>query len=337
MRNIALPLAVIVAAVVALILYSSTFIVSEREQAIQLRFGQIHRVVAEPGIYFKYPTTFIDQVQIIDRRLLTIELDDRVVQVADGRRYVVSAYSTFRITDPRAFRESVSGNLALAAERLRTRLDAALRRVYGLRTFDAALSASRGEMMVEVRDLVRPEAATLGMNIVDVRIRRTDLVPEVSQQTYERMRAERLAEAAELRAEGTERALGIRADADRQATVLLAEAQRDADVLRGEGDAERNRILANAIELDPGFFEFYRSMQAYREALGAGTGTTMVLSPTSDFFRYFVSPFPDEVEGAATAPPAAIEPTAATGAAPAEPAAATAPEPAEQDATAPAP
>jgi membrane protease subunit HflC len=142
-------------------------------------------------------------------------------------------------------------------------------------------------MMVELRNLVRPEAADLGMDIVDVRIRRTDLVPEVSQQTFERMRAERLAEAAELRAQGTQEALRIRAEADRQATVLVAEAQRDAEILRGEGDAERSRIFADAYGRDENFFEFYRSMRAYTQALGEGSGTTMVLSPNSEFFRFF--------------------------------------------------
>ncbi|WP_181707304.1 protease modulator HflC [Chthonobacter rhizosphaerae] len=331
MRAIAFPASLIVAAIVLLVVYSSTFIVSEREQAIQLRFGEIQRVITEPGIYFKVPTNTVDTVQIIDKRLLAIELSDKVVQVNDGRRYVVDVFSTFRITDPRRFRESVSGNLSLAAERLRTRLDAALRRVYGLRSFDAALSSERAEMMVELRDLVRTEAEGLGMNIVDVRIRRTDLVPEVSQQTFERMRAERLAEAAELRAQGTQEALRIRAEADRQATVLVAEAARDAEILRGEGDAERSRIFAEAYTLDPSFFEFYRSMQAYGQAMGENTGTTMVLSPDNDFFRYFngagetaVRPAPPAAPGpGATAPDVGAPgapPPASTAAAPDAPA-----------------
>lgn len=322
MRGIALPATLIVAAVALFIAYTATFIVSEREQAIQMRFGEIQRVITQPGIYFKVPTNVVDTVQIIDKRLLYLELADKVVQVNDGRRYVVDAFATFRITEPQRFRESVSGNINLAADRLRTRLDAALRRVYGLRSFDAALSNSRSEMMVEVRELVRTEAAELGMQLVDVRIRRTDLVPEVSQQTFERMRAERLAEAAELRAQGTQEALRIRAEADRQATVLVAEARRDAEILRGEGDAERSRIFAEAYGRDSAFFEFYRSMQAYGQALGTNqTGdTTMVLSPTSQFFRFFGSVEGLPVSGA----PAA----AATPEAPAAPAAAAVPAPA---------
>lgn len=334
MRQIALPFVLIVAAVVALIAYSATFIVTERDQAIQLRFGEIQRVITTPGIYFKIPTNVVDTVQIIDRRLQTLELDNNIVQVKDSRQYVVDAFTTYRITDPRAFRESVAGNLTFAEERLKTRLDAALKRVYGGRTFDAALSEARGEMMREVSDLVRPEAATLGIDIVELRIRRTELPENVLDRTFDRMRSERLAEAAELRAEGNQEALRIRAEADRQATVLVAEANRDADILRGEGDAERNRIFASAYGVDPEFFEFYRSMQAYASALGSG-GTTMVLKPDTEFFRYFGA--------AGDASPAVLSGVAAANAAPtpaapapAAPAPAT-PAPAEAAPAAPAP
>jgi membrane protease subunit HflC len=286
MRAIAFPVTLIVAAIALLIAYSATFVVTERDQAIQLRFGEIQRVVTEPGIYFKVPTNFVDTVQSVDKRLQTLELENNIVQVKDSRQYVVDAFTTYRIVDARAFRESVSGNMTFAAERLRTRLDAALRRVYGTRSFDAALSESRAEMMREVSDLVRPEAATLGIQIVELRIRRTELPENVLERTFDRMRSERLAEAAELRAEGTQEALRIRAEADRQATVLVAEAKRDADILRGEGDAEGNRIFAEAYTLDSNFFEFYRSMQAYTTAL-SDSGTTMVLKPDSEFFRFF--------------------------------------------------
>ncbi len=141
-------------------------------------------------------------------------------------------------------------------------------------------------MMLEVRDQLRPLAAELGINIVDVRIRRTDLLPEVSQQTFDRMKAERLAEAADLRAKGTQEALRIKAEADREAVVTVAEANRDSEILRGEGDAERNRVFAEAFQRDPDFFEFYRSMKAYETAI-EGTDTTMVLSPDSEFFKFF--------------------------------------------------
>jgi membrane protease subunit HflC len=264
--------------------------------------------------------------------------------VRDGRRYIVDAFVAFKITEPRKFRENVSGSLDIARENIRTRLDAALRRVYGQRSFEAALSEQRGEMMVEVRDQLQPLTQQLGIDIVDVRIKRTDLLPEVSQQTFERMRAERLAEAAELRARGTELAARIRAEADREAVVTVAEAQREAEIQRGQGDAERSRIFAEAYTQDPGFFEFYRSMQAYEQSL-EGTGTTMVLSPDSEFFRYFGNagngaegPMPPVDPDAPGAPPAAGdagEPAPApAGGAPAAPAA---PEPSQPAGAEPAP
>jgi modulator of FtsH protease HflC len=289
MKGGKLPIIGIVILVVLGIGYSATFVVNQREQAIVLRFGEIRRVIQEPGLYFKVPTNFVDTVQIIDRRLLKLDLADMVVQVRDGRQYVVDAFATYRIVDPQRFRETVQGSLALAATRLRTRLDSALRRVYGLRDFDAALSAQRGEMMNEARDLIRPEAASLGIEIVDVRIQRTDLLPQVSKQTFERMNAERLAEAAQLRALGTQEAIRIRAEADRQAVVLVAAAQKDSEILRGEGEGERNTVFAKAFSKDPEFFAFYRSLKAYDAATGKGE-TTMVLSPDSEFFRYFADP-----------------------------------------------
>jgi membrane protease subunit HflC len=275
--------------VVAFLVYSAVFVVNERDQAIVLRFGEIKRVIREPGVYFKIPTAFVDTVQLIDDRLLNFEIEDIRVQVRDGRRYIVDAFVAFRINDPRRFRENVSGSLEVARENMRSRLDAALRQVYGQRTFEAALSDQRLEMMIEVRKQLVPLATDIGIDVVDVRIKRTDLLPEVSQQTFERMKAERLAEAAELRARGTELAARIRAEADREAVVTVAEAEREAEILRGEGDAERSRIYAEAYQQDPDFFAFYRSMRAYSRSLEGG-GTTMVLSPDSDFFRYFNSP-----------------------------------------------
>ncbi len=302
MRTIALPFVLIVVAVIALVAYSSIFIVTERDQAIQLRFGEIQRVITEPGIYFKLPTNVVDSVQIVDKRLQTLEIDDKVMQVRDSRQYVVDAFATYRIVNVRAFRESVTGSMAMAETRLSTRLESALRRVYGTRSFGDALSDERLAMMREVAEFVRPEAANLGIDIVELRIRRTELPNNVLEQTYDRMRSERLAEAAELRAEGTQEAARIRAEADRQATVLLAEARRDADILHGEGDAERNRIYAEAYGADKGFFEFYRSMQAYASSLA--NGTTMLLKPDSDFFRFFGGPTGTAGNAAAPAVPA---------------------------------
>ena len=286
-----LPALLIVLALAVYALFSSLFVVNEREQAIVLRFGEIKRVETEPGLYFKLPLGMfgLDTVQIVEDRLLRFDLDDIRVQVSGGKFYEVDAFLTYRIEDARKFRAQVSGSLQLAEQRLRTRLDAALRRVYGLRGFEAALSAERLEMMREVRDAIRPDATSLGLKIDDVRIRRTDLTAEVSDQTFARMNAERLAEAERLRARGQEAARRIRARADRQVVEIKAAAQRDAEILRGEGEGERNRIFADAFVRDPEFFEFYRSMTAYGEALQEN-GTTMVLSPNSDFFRYFQDP-----------------------------------------------
>ncbi|MEO9612367.1 MAG: protease modulator HflC [Nitratireductor sp.] len=286
-----LPLIAFVVAILVILGFSSFFIVNERQQAIVLRFGEIVEVKTEPGLYFKLPFGFLeaDNVQLIEDRVLRFDLDDIRVQVSGGKFYEVDAFVAYRISDPRTFRQTVSGSVTLAEQRLRTRLDAALRRVYGLRGFEAALSEERSSMMREVRDQLRPDANSLGLEIEDVRIRRTDLTQEVSQQTYDRMKAERLAEAERLRARGREAAQRIRARADREVVEIVAEARRESEILRGEGEAERNAIFADAFQRDPEFFEFYRSMAAYTLALDS-EGTSMVLSPNSEFFRYFGSP-----------------------------------------------
>ncbi|EXL09966.1 protease modulator HflC [Aquamicrobium defluvii] len=296
-----LPAIAVAGIVILFLIYSSIFVVNARQQAIVLRFGEIVDVKSDPGIYFKMPFSFFDadNVQMIENRVLRFDLDNIRVQVSGGKFYEVDAFIAYRISNPRVFRSAVSGSIELAEQRLRTRLDAALRRVYGLRGFEAALSEERADMMREVRDQLRPDATSLGLEIVDVRIRRTDLTQEVSQQTFERMKAERLAEAERLRARGNEAAQRIRARADREVVEIVAEAQRESEILRGEGDAERNSIFAGAYLRDPQFFDFYRSMSAYGTALN-GEGTTMVLSPESEFFRFFRDP---NQSGAAAASP----------------------------------
>jgi membrane protease subunit HflC len=284
-----LTMLAILLAIILGIVYASVFVVNERQQAIVLRFGEIQDVRTEPGLYFKAPFAFagFDTVQIIEDRVLRLDLNDQPpVQVSGGRFYEVDAFLTYKITDARRFRETVSGDITSAESRLRTRFDAALRRIYGLRSFEAALSEERTEMMREVRDLVRPDAQSLGLSVEDVRIVRTDLTREVSQQTFDRMKAERLAEAERIRARGREAARRIRAVADRQVIEIVADAQRESEILRGEGEGERNRIFADAFSRDPEFFEFYRSMAAYQKAL-ENSDTTMVLSPNSEFFRFF--------------------------------------------------
>jgi membrane protease subunit HflC len=300
--------------VILFLIYSSIFVVNARQQAIVLRFGEIVDVETEPGIYFKAPFAFFeaDNVQIIDDRLLRFDLDDIRVQVSGGKFYEVDAFIAYRISDPRKFRAAVSGSVELAEQRLRTRLDAALRRVYGLRDFEAALSEERANMMREVADQLRPDAASLGLEIVDVRIRRTDLTQEVSQQTFDRMKAERLAEAERLRARGNEAAQRIRARADREVVEIVAEAEKESEILRGEGDAQRSATFAAAYLRDPEFFNFYRSMNAYKESLDAG-GTSMVLSPNSEFFRYFRDPNGKAGSLGVTAPQAVPAAPAASG------------------------
>lgn len=320
----------IAAAAVLFVLWNSLFVVNEREQAVVTRFGEIQRVVRDPGLYVKWPFTFAgaDNVQMLPDRLLRLDLDNMRVQVSGGAFYEVDAFLVYRIEDAARFRQTVSGSIPQAEQRLRTRFDAAIRRVYGLRSFEAALSEERAQMMVEVRDQIRPDAASLGIALEDVRIRRTDLTQEVSQQTFARMRAERLAEAERVRARGRVSAQEIRAATDREVSETLASARRDGEILQGEGEAERNATFANAYERNPAFFDFYRSLQAYRTAL-ENSGTTMVLSPDSEFFRYFNSgagELPGAPNaGAAPSPTSPSAPPAPPAAQPAPPAAQPAP------------
>ncbi|MEO8757898.1 MAG: SPFH domain-containing protein [Devosia sp.] len=279
----------VVALVAIYLLFSSIYIVNVREQAIVLRFGQITEVRKEPGLYFKLPTNFVDTVQIIENRLLRYDIANMQLQVSDGAKYIVDAFLTYRIADATKFRQRLQGDLDLAEQRIGTRFDAALRQVYGRRLFTAALSAERPEMMREAGDLIRPGMSDLGIDIVDVRILRTDLLPDVSKNTFDRMSAERFAQAAAIRADGQQASQSLKAIADRQAVEIVAAASKDSEIIRGEGDGNRAAIFASAYGADPEFFEFYRSLESYRTALGGVGGTSMVLSPDSEFFRYFKS------------------------------------------------
>ena len=273
----------IIVAILALGVWSSTFIVDERKKALVLRFGEINRIVEKPGLYFKIPIA--DDVVPIEDRMILWSSDNMSVQVVDGRRYLVDAVTMARIVNAQRFRETVSADISRAWDRIKTRLDAALRQTYGKRTFEAALSKDRAVMMREIRDQVRSEALNNGIEIVDVRIVRTDLMDEVLKNTYERMSSERIAEAKDLRGRGEARKIEIMAQADRAYTERLADAKRQSEVIRGEGEGERNRIFAQAFQQDPEFFAFYRSMQAYAKSLSS-SGTTLVLKPDSDFFKY---------------------------------------------------
>ncbi len=282
--NIFKSFGAILLAVIAFLIWTSVFIVDERQKALVTQLGEIQREINEPGIYFKLP--FVQEVVTIEDRIVFFESPDKEVQVVDSRRYVVDTVTMIRVNNPRRFRETVGASLNRAKDRIETRLDAALRQTYGRRSFDAALSKDRAAMMREIRDQVRLEAEALGIEVVDVKIRRTDLLEQILKDTYARMNAERFAEAAELRAIGEAQATRIKAEADRQSVELMSKAQRESEILRGTGDATRNKVFAEAFQQDPEFFAFYRSMQAYSKSL-SNSDTTLVLKPDSEFFKYF--------------------------------------------------
>lgn len=288
-----------VVAAVLFVAYLSYFVVDEREKAIVQRFGEISRIVEKPGLYFKIP--FAETVTRIEDRIILWENNDRRVQDKDSQVYIVDAITLARIDNAQLFRETLGASLEQAEIRVGALMDSSLRQTYGRRSFDQVLSADRSNMMVEIREALFKEAKTLGIEIVDVRIRRTDLDGAVLTSTYERMITERNAVAADIRSKGLASKTRIVAETDRKFIVDTAEARRKAEVLRGEGDGERNRIFAEAFQQDPEFFAFYRSMQAYSKAL-ANKETTLVLNPESDFFKYFGTQGKDREQVPATKP-----------------------------------
>ena len=273
----------IVVLIVGVVAFSSLYTVHQTEQALVLQFGDPKRVVKEPGLKVKLP--FVQNVVTFDKRILAYDAPAEEMIAADQKRLVVDAFARFRIVDPLKFFQSV-GNERVARSRLAAIINSSLRRVLGEVPLANVLTVERTELMAKILLLVNQESQPLGINVIDVRIKRADLPEANSQAIYARMRSEREREAREFRAQGAEVSQRIRSRADREKTVLLAEAGKQAQILRGEGDARRNRIFAEAFNQDPEFFAFYRSMQAYREALG-GEDTTMVLSPDSEFFRFF--------------------------------------------------
>ena len=262
---------------------SALFTVHQTKQALVLQFGNPVRVIKEPGLQFKLP--LIQQVEYFERRVLGLDAPAVEVILGDQRRLVVDSFARYRIADPLRFRQSVGNESAFIA-RLEPILYSALRSVLGEVSLFELLSEDRAKLMARIRDGTNVELQRFGVEVVDIRIKRADLPKENSEAIFRRMRAERLREANELRAQGAEVAQRIRARADRERTVLVAQAKRDAEVLRGEGDSEAIRIFAEAFGQDKDFFAFYRSMQAYREALGDAQ-TNFVLSPQSEFFRFF--------------------------------------------------
>jgi membrane protease subunit HflC len=280
--------AVVLFAVAVLIglgfVFSCVYIVNPTEQALITQFGAPRGVVNEPGLHAKLPW---QTVLKFDRRLLSVDVPSEEVIAQDKKRIVVDAFARWRIVDALRFYQTLFSEDGANA-RLKPVLSSNIRRVLGSQDFAAMLSVRRSELMHDIRDDMNADTKEFGIVILDVRIRRADLPLENSQAIYQRMVKERQREAAEYRAEGDETAQRIRARADREVTVIKAEATRESEILRGEGDGEKTRILAEAYGQDPDFFAFYRSMQAYSDALPGDT-TTVVLSPNSDFFRYFGS------------------------------------------------
>lgn len=278
-----LPIVVVVLAVVS----SALFIVDEREKALVLQFGQIVDVKENPGLAFKMP--FIQEVVRYDDRILSRDIDPLEVTPLDDRRLVVDAFARYRIVDVEQFRQAVgTGGIATAENRLDSILRAETREVLGSVSSNDILSSDRAALMLRIRNAAIVEARALGIEVIDVRLKRTDLPTENLDATFQRMRAEREREATDERARGNEAAQRVRAQADRTVVELVSDAERQAEIIRGEADARRNAIFAEAFGADPEFFEFYRSLTAYERAL-KGSNSTMVMSPDSEFFNYLRS------------------------------------------------
>lgn len=273
----------VVAVVLAL---SSLFVVDEREKALVLQFGQIKAVKEEPGLAFKIP--LIQEVVRYDDRILSLDTDEIEVTPSDDRRLVVDAFARYRIADVVRFRQAVGvGGVRAAEDRLGSILNSRIREVLGADqvTSDTILSEERGELMLRIRNQARISAAALGIDVVDVRLKQTNLPSQNLNATFERMKAEREREAADEIARGNEAAQRVRALADRTVVETLSEAEREAQIIRGEADARANEIYADAYGADAEFFAFYRSLQAYERAL-TGQTSTMVLTPEGEFFDY---------------------------------------------------
>ncbi|MEI8147107.1 MAG: protease modulator HflC [Alphaproteobacteria bacterium] len=286
----------IAAAALIFLVINSLFVVQQTQHAIVERFGQVVREpISKPGLYFKTP--FIENVILLDNRTLDLDLPVQTVLSTDRQNLDVDAFARYRITQPLVFYQRVR-NVPNANTRLSSFVNSSMRNVLAGATFSAIIRTDRAALMNRIQEDVNRQAATLGIEIIDLRLTRVDL-PQVNQEAvFNRMRTERRQEAADLRATGSEQAVTIRARADREVTGILAEAGKKADELRGAGDADRNRIFAEAYGRDPQFFTFYRSMQAYEQSFKQND-TRMVISPNSEFFRYF-----GDADGRRNQPPA---------------------------------
>jgi len=264
-------------------IYLSLFTVKEINQAIVLQFGDPKKVIAEPGLQVKIP--FIQNVVFLDRRILSLDPAPEEVIASDQKRLIVDAYARFKIVDPLKFYISV-GNEMVARSRLATIINSRLRSVLGKHSLATLLSEDRTKQMAIIQDGVNTEAEKFGITIIDIRIKRADLPQANSEAIYKRMQTEREREAKQFRARGAEMAVTITSTADKEVTVLLANAKKQSEIMKGEGDGRRNKIFADAFGKDPEFFSFYRAMQAYEKAL-IGGDTSLILSPDSDFFKFF--------------------------------------------------
>jgi membrane protease subunit HflC len=263
--------------------YLTLFTVQQTQQALVLQFGDPKRVIKEPGLNWKIP--FIQNVEFFDNRILDLDATAQEAIASDQKRLVVDAFLRYKIVDPLKFYQTVRDQ-RIARQRLSTILESALRRTLGEASFIAILRDEREDLMARITKQVDTNAKDFGIETIDVRIKRADLPEANSQAIYRRMQTERQQEAAQIRAQGEEVSRRIRAEANRKVTVIKAEATRDAETTRGEGDAERNEIFNSAFGKDPDFFGFYRSMQAYEAGLKS-SDTRLLLSPNTEFFRYF--------------------------------------------------
>jgi modulator of FtsH protease HflC len=273
----------IAAAVLVFIVMNAFFIVDQTSEVLVLQFGKVVREIHEPGLNVIMPG--LQNIVVYSNQVLDYEPPPEEVIASDQKRLVVDAFARYRIVDPLEFYQTVGSEEAIKP-RLSATLNASMRRVIGSIVLSKLLSPERGRIMGEIKDEVAAQAKSFGIDVIDVRIRRADLPAENSRAIFDRMISERTREAKEFRAQGAELAQGIRARAEREVTVIKAEANRQSQVTRGEGDADSIKTYADAFGQDADFFTFYRSLQAYREAL-AGSDTTMVLSPDSEFFRFF--------------------------------------------------
>ena len=269
--------------VLAFISYTTMFTVNEIQQAIILQFGDPKRVIQKAGLNFKIP--FVQNVVLLDKRILNLDAPSEEIIASDQKRLIVDAFARFKIKDPLKFYISV-GNERVARSRLSTIINSRIRGVLGKEELATLVSKERGRLMDKITQDVNAEASKLGIEIIDVRIKRADLPQANSEAIYRRMQTEREREAKEFRAEGAEIAQTVRSTADKEVTIILAEANKKSEILKGEGDGKRNKIFADAFGKDPNFFSFYRAMQSYEKSLIGGE-TSLILSPDSEFFRFF--------------------------------------------------